>query len=134
MLSLIHRLQIALFVGSGGGQGQAVLPFFLNFFLSDSILRLFYFYPTLTCWCNSLNKKAQKELYERRQQQIGDEDVFLKNFSFISWVQQPFNGWGNFSWIQLKWLNPPDKVFKNTLIVSWYMCVLIWYFKALTMC
>ena len=31
-------------VGSGRGQGQAVLPF-----LSDSILRLFYFYPTLSC-------------------------------------------------------------------------------------
>ena len=44
-------------------------------------------------------------------------------FSFISWVQQPFNRWGNFPWIQLKWLNPPVKVFKNTLIVSWYIYI-----------
>ena len=33
--------------------------------LSDSILRLFYFYPTLSCWCNFLDKKAAKELYEK---------------------------------------------------------------------
>ena len=37
----------------------------------------------LSCWCNSLNKKAQKELYERMQQQIGDEDVFFKFFLYF---------------------------------------------------
>ena len=60
-------------------------------FLSDSILRLSYFYPTLSCWCNSLNKKAQKELYERRQQQIGDEDFFFLYFlgsATIQWVRE----------------------------------------------
>ena len=58
--------------------------------ISDSILRFFYFYPTLTCWCNSLNKKAQKELYERRQQ-IGDEDFFFLYFlssTTIQWVRE----------------------------------------------
>ena len=48
---------------SGRGQGKLCYVFF---FLSDSILRLFHFYPMLSCWCNSLNKKAQKELYEGR--------------------------------------------------------------------
>ena len=66
-------------MGSGIGQGQAVL----QVFLSDSILRLFDFYSILSRWCNSLNKKAQKELYERRQQLIGDKDVL---FSFFSGV------------------------------------------------
>ena len=100
--------------------------------ISDSILRLFYFYPTWSRWCNSLNKKTQKELYERRQQQIGDEDVSLIFFLYFL-GSTTTNGWGNFPWIQLKWLNPPVKVFTNILIVSWYMCGLIWYLKALTM-
>ena len=99
--------------------GQAVLPFF---FLSDSILRLFYFYPTLPCWSNFLNKKAQKELYERRQQQIGNEDVFFKFFPLFPGFNNHSMGEGIFpeynrnSWIE---------VFKNTLIVSWYICVLV---------
>ena len=108
-----------------GDQAEVKGKLCYHFFIWLHIL----FYPMLSC-CNSLNKKAQKELYERRQQQIGDKDIF-KNFSFIFWVQQPFNGWENFPWIKLKWLNPPVKVFKNTLIVSWYICVLIylsiWY-------
>ena len=66
------------------------------FFLSDSILMLLYFYHTLSCWCNSLNKKAQKELYERRQQHIWDKDVFFfLKFCFyflgsttIQWVRE----------------------------------------------
>ena len=70
--------------------GQAVLLFFL----SDSILRLFYFYPTLPCWCNSLNKKAQKELYESRQQQRGNKDISFIFFLYflgsttIQWVRE----------------------------------------------
>ena len=50
------------FVGSGRGQGKLCCHL-----ISDSIRRLFYFTLKLSCWCNSLNKKAQKELYERRQ-------------------------------------------------------------------
>ena len=42
--------------------------------------------------------------------------LLLQYFSFTSWIQQPFNRWGNFPWIQLKWVNPPVKVFKNTLL------------------
>ena len=101
--------------------------------ISDSILRLFYFTPRSLVDVTSWTRKAPKELYEWRQQHIGDEDVFFY-FPFISWIQQPFNGWGNFLWNTIEMLNPPVKVFKNTLIASWYMCALIWYFKALTMC
>ena len=71
--------------------------------------------------------KRKKSATDRRR------SSFVLYFSFISWIQQPFNRWRNFPWIQLKWLNPRVKVFKNTLIVSWYMRVLVWYFKALTM-
>ena len=79
-----QRIESVGYMGSGRGQGKLCYRF-----LSDSILRLFYSYPTLSCWCNSLKKKAPKEFYERRQQQIRDED--LKNFfPFISWVQQPW--------------------------------------------
>ena len=52
------------------------------------------FYPTLASWCNSLNKKAQKELYDRRQQQLGDEDVSFIFFLYflgsttIQWVKE----------------------------------------------
>ena len=73
MLTCIkHGMNICAFAGSGRGQGKLCYRF-----LSDSILRLYYFYPTSACWCNSLNKKAPKELYERRQRQIGDEDVIF---------------------------------------------------------
>ena len=103
------------FMGSGRGQGKLCCRL-----ISDSILRLYYFYPTLSCWCNSLNKKAQKELYERRQQQIGDEDVFFFKFFFCFLGSTTIQWEKEFSQNQLKWLNPPVKVFKNTLIVSWY--------------
>ena len=50
-----------------GGQvevrGKAVLPF--DMWLHSEVI---LFYPTLSSWCNSLNKNAQKELYDRRQQ------------------------------------------------------------------
>ena len=59
-------------------------------FLSDSILRLFYFYPICLVDVTPRTRKAKKELYERRQQQIGDENV-LFYFPFISWVQESFN-------------------------------------------
>ena len=59
-------------MGSGGGQGKAVLLF--DIWLHSEVI---LFYPTLSSWCNSLNKKAQKELYERWQKQIGDEAVLF---------------------------------------------------------
>ena len=80
-----------------------------------------WFYLTSASRCNSLNKKGPKKLYKRRQQQMRDEDVSFI-FSFISWVQHPFYGWGSFPWVQLKWLNPPVKVSKNTLVVFAYAC------------
>ena len=70
----------------GRGQGKLCYRF-----LSDFIPRLFYFTPRCFVDVTPRTRKAHKELYERRQQQIGDEDV-LFYFSFISWVQQPFNG------------------------------------------
>ena len=70
-------------------KGKAVLPFVI-WLHSEVIL----FYPTLSHWCNSLNKKAQKELYERRQQQIGDKNVSFIFFLYflgsttIQWVRE----------------------------------------------
>ena len=81
-----------LVVWSVRGQGQAVLPFFIWL---HSVVILFY--PTLSYWCNSLNKKVQKELYERRQQQIGDEDVFLKIFTLFAGFNNHSMGEGIFS-------------------------------------
>ena len=96
--------------------------------ISDSVFWLFYFTPTLTGRCNDLPKKVPKELYKRkRQQQIRDKDVSFI-LSFIYRVQQPFHGWGSFFLNTLKWLNPPVKVSKNTLIRFMYVFVLIWYF------
>ena len=73
--------------GLGRGQGKAVSLFDIWLY-SEGIL----FYPTLSSWCNSLNKKAPKELYEKRQQQIGDKDVSFIFFLYflgsttIQWV------------------------------------------------
>ena len=66
-------------------------------FFSDFILRLFYFYPTLSCWCNSLNKKAPKKLYERTQQQIWDEDVFCFFFPLFPGFNNHSMGEGIFT-------------------------------------
>ena len=86
--------QIYDIMRSGRSQGQAVLPFFYlapywGYFILPHVV---FDDVSPRTW------KAQKELLERRQWQIGDEDV-LFYFSFISWVQQPFIGWGNFPWI-----------------------------------
>ena len=79
--------------------------------ISDFIIRVFYFTPLWQVGVMPCPRKSQKELYKRKQQQIGDEDVSFI-FSFISWVQQPFHWWGSFPWIQLKCLNPQVKVSK----------------------
>ena len=108
-------------------KGKVVLPF--DIWLHYEII---LFYPTLASWCDSLNKKGPKELYERRQQQIGDEDIYFIFFLYflgsttIQWVSE-------FSLNTIEMVESPVKVSKNTLIVSWYMLVLIWYFKASTM-
>ena len=90
------------------------------------------FYSTLSRWYNSLNKKDPKTIIRKKTATDRRRSLFVL-FSFISWVQQPFNGWRNFPRIQLKWLNSAARVSKNTLIVSWYTRVLIWYFKAFNM-
>ena len=131
--SLHSKQPLSMAVGKGGvtfsklnynigGQAE-VRTSCVTGFLYDSILRLFYFNP-----------RCLVDVTPWTRRPIEDERRLFKFFSFISWVQQPFNGWGNFPWIQLKWLNPLVKVFKNMLIVSWYMCVLICYIKALTTC
>ena len=64
-----------------------------------TIFWLFYFTPTLVGRCNALPKKVPKRIIQKkRQQQIRDEDISFI-LSFIYWVQQPFRGWGSFSWI-----------------------------------
>ena len=77
-----------------GAKGKAVLPF--DIWIHILVI---LFYPTLVSQCNALPKKVSKELYKRnRQKQIRGEDVSFI-LSFIYWVQQPFRGWGSFSWI-----------------------------------
>ena len=129
-LVAITKLKIPVFPTIYGVRlrsgASCVSVFYLTPFWSCSI-----FTPRCFVDVTPWTRKTQKELYERRQQQIGDENIL---FSFCFLFFSGFNRWGNFPWIQLKWLNPPVKVFKNTLIVSSYMCVLIWYFKALTWC
>ena len=62
------------------------------------ILVILYFTSTLVSRCNYLPKKVPKRIVQKkRQQQIRDEDVSFI-LSFIYWVQQPFRGWGSFSW------------------------------------
>ena len=71
---------------------------------------LFFSYPMLSCWFNFLDIKAVKELYERKQEKIGSQDIFY--FCLYFWVQQQFSGWGNSSWIQMKWFRLQVKVLK----------------------
>ena len=59
---------------------------------------------------NSLNKETQKELYERRQQRIGDEDVFfLIYFSFISWISTTLQWVREFSLNTIEMVESPDQ-------------------------
>ena len=59
--------------------------YLIEILVSDSIMRLFYFTPRWLVNVTPGTRKAQKELYERRQQYIGDEDDYFI-FSFISCV------------------------------------------------
>ena len=77
--------------------------------------------------------KVVKELYERRrQQQIGDEDIF--------YIFPLFLGSTTIQWVRKFFLNINEMVestsqgVKNALVVSWvYMCPYL-VFKALTTC
>ena len=56
---------------------------------------LFYSYPTLPCWFNVLDMKAVKELYERREKNIGYDDIFyifplFLSSTTIEWVRKFF--------------------------------------------
>ena len=96
--------------------------------ISDSIFWLYYFTPTLASRCDALPKKVPKELYKRKDmQQIRDEDVSFI-LSFIYWVQQPFYGWGSFSWIHWNgWiLQLRCQKYVNRFM---HVFVLIWYFE-----
>ena len=63
------------------------------------ILIILYFTPTLVSRCNALSKGVPKRIIQKEKTgQIRDEDVSFI-LSFIYWVQQPFHGWGCFSWI-----------------------------------
>ena len=71
------------------------------------------FYSMLFCWFHFLDFLFPgKEWYEKK---IGKEEMrtrYLLDFDFISGFQEPFSGWGNNSWIQMKWLCLPVKVLK----------------------
>ena len=61
--------------------------------ISDSIMRLFYFTPRWLVGVTPWTRKAQKELYKRRQQQIGDEDVsFIFYLYFLGSTTIPWVG------------------------------------------
>ena len=57
-----------------------------------------FYFVGLTSWIKRIIGK--KIVTDRRRRH-------LLYFSFISGFQQPFNGWGNSPWIQLKLLNIP---------------------------
>ena len=89
--------------------------------ISDSIFWLFCFIPTLFSQCNALPKKVPKRIIEKkRQQQIRDEDVSFILF-FIYWVQQPFRGWGSFSWIHWNGWIPQLRCQKY--VKSFHVCI-----------
>ena len=52
--------------------------------------------------------KATKELLKKRRKEAKIPFIFWLYFC----VQQLFYGWGNYFWIQMKWLCLPDKVLK----------------------
>ena len=85
------------------------------------------FYPHIVWSVKCLAPESPKRIIQKkRQQQIRNEDVSLI-LSFIYWVQQPFHGWGSFSWIHCNsWI--PHLRCQNTLFVFMYVCVRIWYF------
>ena len=92
---LLHSLQ------GQSMSGQAVLLFFY--------LTTFWGYSIFTpCWLINVTPwtRRLKENYTK-EDSYREETILL--FPFLSWVQQPFNGRGNFPWIQLKWLNLPSQ-------------------------
>ena len=92
------------FVAWGQGQmGKAVL--LLDIWLHILVI---LFYPMLVSRCNA---SPQKNYTKEKTKQIRDEDVSFI-FYFIYWVQQPFYGWGSFSWIHRNVWIPQFKVSK----------------------
>ena len=104
------------------------------------ILVILYFTPSLVSRCNALPKEIPKRnIQKEKTGQIRDEDLSFI-LSFIYWVQQPFRGWGSFSWIhwdgwipQLrcqKYVNSfhvcrcPQLVFRVSIRVSFLLGVL----------
>ena len=99
----------------GNGQGCVAV------WISDSIFWFYYFTPTFASRCNALPKKVLKRIIEKkRQQQIRDEDISFILF-FIYWVQQPFYGWGSFSWINLNGWIPQLRCQKY--VKSFHVCI-----------
>ena len=92
---LIHKKKLGLW-GQAVVKGKLCYRFFI-WLHSEGIL----FYPTLSSGCNSLNKKAPKELYERRQQRFFyifplfpgfnnhsmDEGIFPE-YNWNGWISQ----------------------------------------------
>ena len=72
---------------------------------------LFHSYFTSSCWVNFLNMKAVKESYEISQEEKIEGQYIFYILPFF-WVQQPFNGWGNSSWLRMKWLRLQGKLLK----------------------
>ena len=100
-----------------GANGQGCVAVWI----SDSIFWLSYFTPTLVSRCNALPKKVPKRIIQKkRQPQIRDEDVSFI-LSFIYWVQQPFHGWGSFSWIHWNGWIPSKRCQKY--LKSFHVCM-----------
>ena len=108
-----------------GSVGISLVMLALDIWLH--ILVILYFSPTLFSRCNALPKEVPKRIIQKEKTgQIRDEDVSFI-VSFIYWVQQPFRGWGSFSWIHWNgWI--PQLTCQKYVNSFMYVGVRIWYF------
>ena len=122
LVALVLRWLCWYFVGSIGISLVALVLCWLCWReISDSIFWLFYFTTTLSGQCKALPKKVPKRIIQKEKTgQIRDEDVSFI-LSFIYWVQQPFRGWGNFSWIHWNGWIPQLRCQKY--VKSFHVCI-----------
>ena len=74
-----------------------------------------FFLPHLNSLASLLSVKAAKELLVKRRKEVKIPFIFWLNFQ----VQQLFCGWGNYFWMQMKWLHLRDVVLKCVSHLRW---------------
>ena len=117
----IHQLYVGVFVGfeawRSGAKGKAVLP--LDIWLHSLVI--LYFTSHCLVGVMPCPKKVSKRIIQKEKtEQIRDEDVSFI-LSFIYWVQQPFRGWGSFSWIH--WNDWIPQLRCQKYINSFHVCI-----------